>query len=100
MEKNNNSGWNLGLGLGLGALVGVLVSAIIGMLRISKPKNEGEKIDTTIKPASPKNLETPTSSLEMKQPAKSGPQKNEMAVETTTSENSTSWSAGTKYFVY
>ena len=39
-NKNNGSQFNWGYGIGLGAVVGVLVSAIVGMLRLSKPKDK------------------------------------------------------------
>ena len=41
--------FNWGVGLGLGAVVGVLVSAIVGMLRLSKPKDE-EQIQSANSP--------------------------------------------------
>ena len=48
MENENRvSGWNIGIGLGFGALAGFLISAIIGMLRLSRPKGGPDKTATS-----------------------------------------------------
>jgi predicted PurR-regulated permease PerM len=87
-ESQINWGW----GLGLGAIAGVLLSAIIGMLRLSKPKEQTaspEQMSTpegnthaAIRPSSPKaEVDLPTQDADVTQPG------------------STRWSRGTKYFV-
>ena len=99
MENDNNSGWNLGVGLGLGALVGVLVSAIIGMLRLSKPKSEVKKTTSEKVPISSNNLGPQTSISEGKPLSTHVSSENEVPKDITTPVSSTSWSTGTKYFV-
>lgn len=96
-NEDQGSGWSIGLGLGLSALVGVLVSAIIGMLRLSRPKDSLEKSAKSEMPPMP-NIGTATPGTQQSgQPAP-------IAItddpETTIKPlHSNRWSNGTKYFV-
>ena len=97
-NENQDSGWNIGLGIGLSALVGLLVSAIIGMLRISKPKGEFGKTSQTAINVAPSAGSAPAPlGIQAPKPAPS-----ETATEkplAITRPTSTRWSRGTKYFV-
>ncbi len=89
---------NLGLSLGLGAVVGVLVSAIVGMLRLSRPKEEALS-------QTPESVPQPTVLPEVQiKPDLAAPPP-EARIGSPSQEPvesqppSTRWSTGTKYFV-
>lgn len=96
-NEDQDSGWSIGLGLGLSALVGVLVSAIIGMLRLSRPKDSLEK--------SAKSEIQPLANIDSALPKT--PQLGQPVPIATTDDpeitkkppGSNRWSNGTKYFV-
>jgi len=108
-DGREESGFNWGLGIGFGAVIGVLVSAIVGMLRLSKPKDEtlGQVSGSTTQgtelakdevtehtvagdPATGGSHISPASLPKPTKPA--GGVETEQLV-------STHWSTGTKYFV-
>ncbi len=90
--------FNWGLSLGLGAVVGILVSAIVGMLRLSKPKAGAPETAVDFAPKVPEIAEAhaqaeivatnPKANSEFSSQGTNKPQ-----------IQSTSWSTGTKYFV-
>jgi predicted PurR-regulated permease PerM len=94
-NEREQSGWNICIGLGLGALVGVLASLVIGMLRISKPKESQQQAAAgTISAAStapPANQPLATTA-----PSPAAPSTPESSAPPL---GSTQWSRGTKYFV-
>jgi predicted PurR-regulated permease PerM len=113
-KKQSESQFNWGVGVGLGALVGILVSAIVGMLRLSKPKDKIVQSDlATPIPPSPVKQTTasidpgaaPTkvapqasTSAQRQNPLLTGADRSAAGAQTVRS-GSTHWSTGTKYFV-
>jgi predicted PurR-regulated permease PerM len=103
-NEHDESGWNIGLGLGLGALIGVLVSAIIGMLRLSKPKKGLEEPPPTTISTTERTAASPPITPQLDQPVTVTTTKQPPTIEGTsdvaiTTPATTSWSIGTKYFV-
>ena len=96
-NENQDSGWNIGLGLGLGALVGILASAIIGMLRLSKPKGPTKSPSQTAVLVPPKTDIVLPDTQGMQNPTPGGTTITQPL--TLTRPASTRWSRGTKYFV-
>jgi len=95
-KDNHESQFDWGLSLSFGALVGVLAAAIVGMLRLSKPKKEGqlEKSSTT--------LSTSESSAGLQDRPAAHPVADsgkQVAVLEDGQIGGTHWSTGTKYFV-
>lgn len=114
-KKKTESPFNWGVGIGLSAVVGVLVSAIVGMLRLSRPKDEvgstgpAEKTTSPTKqitektaPAAAQTMITsqvnPTVQLQ-KIPSAGAVASRASDGTQTLKTGSTTWSRGTKYFV-
>jgi predicted PurR-regulated permease PerM len=97
-QEHGDSQFSWGWGLGLGAVVGALISAIVGMLRLSKPKERAVAPEAT---ATPEQAVIPgfntAPSVTNSDPAT----KQEIPAPQTISPppGSTQWSRGTKYFV-
>ncbi len=113
-KDHDESKVNWGVSLGLGAVVGILVSAIVGMLRLSKPKDETQRQATSSQKTAliedPPENSSPAVGPAMKIPAagkvkiSSGSVKPASAVTSAAGveapqPTSTHWSTGTKYFV-
>jgi predicted PurR-regulated permease PerM len=100
MNENDNpdTGWNLSLGLGVGALIGILASAIIGMLRLSRPKEPAGK---TERPADESATGEIAQSQGMANPRtiRQPPAVADHPLAGVTHSPATRWSRGTKYFV-
>ena len=112
-NKNNESQFNWGYSIGLGAVVGVLVSVIVGMLRLSKPKDATSTSDASFQEAALAEGKAVTPSLAV------GSTTGEAQASSTTAHvsalpergaqpiggvkaslpTSTHWNTGTKYFV-
>ncbi len=97
-NDRNESQLNWGLSLGLGAIVGVLVSAIVGMLRLSKPKEQAlSQIPESAPQATvPPEVQTHTDLTTYTPKTKIG---SPSQVAVASQPPSTRWSTGTKYFV-
>jgi len=97
-NNHDESQVNWGLSLGLGAIVGILVSAIVGMFRLSKPKDGGysqtrassSQAAELPEVQAPKELTAAPSKAKPVSPSPEGIE---------SQPPSTSWSTGTKYFV-
>jgi len=89
---------NWGWGLGLGAVAGILISAIVGMLRLSKPK---EEVISPQVAATPNQMITPADRPKLSNMANNPKAKDETLnqEEEVQQQGSTRWSRGTKYFV-
>jgi predicted PurR-regulated permease PerM len=114
-KKKTESQFNWGVGIGLSAVVGILVSAIVGMLRLSRPKEEVNSSDPAAKSAStaeqnaentaPAAAQTMITSqvnptVQRQKLPSAGAAASRAADGTqTVKSGSTSWSRGTKYFV-
>ncbi|HBY06997.1 MAG TPA: hypothetical protein DEH22_04140 [Chloroflexi bacterium] len=92
-EKNQDSGWSIGAGIGLSALVGVLITTIVGLLRLSKPK---EIAESKAVPVANKSFVATTAN-----PTASGkpPAVASTPAADSIQPKSNRWSTGTKFFV-
>ncbi|MFN2237647.1 MAG: AI-2E family transporter, partial [Anaerolineales bacterium] len=112
-KKQSESQFNWGVGVGLGAVVGILVSAIVGMLRLSRPKDEHVSTDPVAQttpptehnaaiaaPAAAQTIVTPQTHHNV-QPSKKTSVDTARAAEGAQNvrAGSTHWRTGTKYFV-
>jgi len=112
-KKQNDSQFNWGVGIGLSAVVGILVSAIVGMLRLSRPKEEVGSSDPAAQttppvkqgaenaaPAVAQTIVAPQTSPTVQMQKNLSVGANGAAEGTQTVKiGSTTWSRGTKYFV-
>ena len=111
-KKQNDSQFNWGVGIGFSAVVGILVSAIVGMLRLSRPKEEVGSTDPAVQttlpakqgvenaaPTASQTIVTPQNSPTVQQQKPSVDVARAAEEAQAVQSGSTHWSMGTKYFV-